>query len=419
MMSLFGTFVALFIQLDINPIILFFFLTAYFLLFDLFVDVTSKNITWIIWWAIFYSVYMSALLFNFDIRSQIQSRQSFLENVINDYPKEGIISSKSEMRAELAVAELNKLLILPEEATYDQEDILAYLVNKLDVDPNLVEVENTNQFTVIGQNKFRRQRSLLVNINDSIFHNPIQNIVWYRKRINSDFRLNLGFSFETSTSKHFPFNYYRSGKILYEGLPLSNDEYNLISNSDDMKIARRSTNYILYRPAAQELLVAKISFGGLIKPIALFSFYFCFIIIIAAAFSIVHRLYQFLPEDWPFNIRGIESLNSKIQISLILVILLSFVIIASITHSFLNSYLTEEKDAFYKNKINSVANALSINSSQAANANELLAIYSNYEEEVENIHDVDLTIRNIIDPRIDYFTYSYFNRHAPFKPYTG
>ena len=417
-MSLVGTFIAVFIRLDINPFILFFFLTAYFLLFDLFVDVKSKNITWIIWWAIFFSVYMAALLFNFDIKSQIQSRQQYLESALHVYPEEDIKKDQVVERSETAVQELRKLLVLPDEATYDQEDILGYLVHKLEVDPNLIEVERANQFNILGQNRFRRSFDLLTQINDSTYHNPIQNIVWYNKRINEDFILNLGFKFPSSKQKPFPFNYYVGNKALHQTLGLSSEELALIKEFDGDRFTKRSTSYILHRPGPDQLLVSKLSFGGLIKPIALFSFLFCFIILLAALFSIIHRLYEFLPEDWPFRISGIESLNSKIQISLILVILLSFVIIASITNSFLNNYLTREKDAFYQNKISSIANALGLNRDQANNKNELLAIHSNYEDDVEKIHNVELRILDIEDTQLDYFTYSYFNRHAPLKPYT-
>ncbi|NNE25896.1 MAG: HAMP domain-containing protein [Saprospiraceae bacterium] len=417
-MSLLGTLIALILRLDINPFILFFFLAAYFLLFDLFVDVKSKNITWIIWWAIFFSVYLAALLFNFDIKSQIQSREQFLESALHVYPIDEIKESNTVQRAERAVEELRKLLILPNEATYDQEDILGYLVNKFDVDPRLIEVEKFNQFNIIGQNSFRRTIDLLSAINDSTFHNPVQNIVWYRKRINSDYTLNLGFKFPSSKTRPHPFNYYVGGEILYQGMALTQEELRSINETEEGRLTKRSTSYVLHRPGPDQLLVSKISFGGLIKPIALFSFLFCFIILLAALFSIVHRIYAFLPEDWPFRISGIESLNAKIQISLILVILLSFIIIASITNSFLKNYLTQEKDAFYQNKISSIANALGLNSDQANDQNELLAIHSNYENDVEQIHNVELNVFDIDDPKLDYFTYSYFNHHAPLKPFT-
>ena len=417
-MALIGTIIAFIIRLDINHVILFFFLSAYFLLFDLFVDVKSKNITWIIWWAIFFSVYLAALLFNFDIKSQIQSRELYLQSALHVYPQEEIKETKTLERAKNAVRELRKLLILPAEANYDERDILGYLENKLDLNPDLIEIENANRFIIIGQNKFHRQLNQLTTINDSTFYNPIQNIVWYRKRVNRRFSMNLGFQFDVTSQRPYPFNYYVGNKLIHQGIDLSSDELALIRNKDDDQFSRHSTSYIVHRPGGDQLLVSKISFSGLIKPIALFSFLFCFIILIAALFSIIHRIYEFLPEDWPFNIRGIESLNSKIQISLILVILLSFIIIASITNSFLNNYLTQEKDAFFRNKISSIANSLSLNSGQASSRNELLAIHSNYEDDVERIHNVELTIRDIDDPLLDYFTYSYFNRHAPLKPYT-
>ncbi len=408
------------IHLELNPFVLFVFLIVYILLYDLFVDVKSKNITWIIWWAIFFAAYLSALFFNYDIKKEVSNRHEFIKTIIKEIPEKKINELKSSSILDSISIVIKDLLTLPPEARYDKSDFDSFIMSKFNLEDISVELYRTNGDALFNNSKYNRIKNYLINWDSRIEYDEINNTIWVEDVIDSSYTSRIAFTLESNNQFDFNFNYYKDDQLLYNEIDLSQEELDIVQNSFQEIIYHKSNAYVKYAPGINQVLVSKKSFSGLIKPIALFSLLFCLIVLLSIFISLSHSFFNFLPEEWPFKFQRFDTLNSKIQISLILVILLSFVIIASITNSFMRKYLSAEKDKYFADKIESLANEIQDNIAVAQTSNEAMAIASNYKSKIEHIHNVDLDIFKLQGNKesTDYFTYTFFTKQEYPPPFT-
>ncbi|NNK89043.1 MAG: hypothetical protein HKO89_00390, partial [Saprospiraceae bacterium] len=412
---------SVFIQLEINPVFLFVFLSLFFLLLDLFVDVMSKNITWVIWWGIFFGIYLSAVFFNFDIKKELEERKEFLENVIHDIPIDSIGAIRNSGIIDSIKNDVANLLTLPPEARYDKDDFDAFIRNKAGKDDISIEIFRDATYAIFKSSEYLKTKNYLLRIDENTEFDEINDIIWFNEILLESYILKIAYPLERdSFPKSFDFNYYRKAKLIHEDLRLTAAELQLLEEDKNDIVYSNSIAYVQNRTDDGKLLVTKKYFLGLVKPVALFSFIFGLIVVLSLLMSFSHSFIQYLPEDWPFKIQKFDSLNSKIQISLIMVILISFLIIAFITNSFLNNHISRDKDRYFRDKIESIANEIQYSIAVAQSSKEAITIARNFRERIENIHNVKMEIYGLERPgrNIDYFTHAYFTKQEEIQPFT-
>lgn len=411
------------LQLDIHPILYGFAMMSFFALLDLFIDIKNKTITWIIWWSIFFGVYCSAVLFNYDIKKDIKSRQDFLKEIFHLPDTDKIAQIKESGIINAISDEVEKLLTLPEEANYDKLDFNIFLSKELNLPDLIVDVFDRTGINIFNNKKPTSHN--LLELEEDIGFDEIKNIVWFYDTISTYHRVHSGIPLTTLNGNHaFPYAYYDQGRALIDDIRLSKPELELVRNSKSNVIYQNSNAYIKHEPSYGKILITKKSFTGLVKPIALFSFLFCSIVILIFLLGFVNYFVGFLPNDWPFKLKNIDYLNSKIQISLILVILFSFFIIAIITSSFLKSFINEKNEVFVKEKLESIAKDLRDKTVVADAKEQTVAIAKNYESQIEYIHNaaLDIFLLKDTDKEGDYFHTAYFSKQKnpkPFSDYTN
>jgi len=410
-----------FLKLDLNPGLLVLFLFCYILLMDLFVDFKSVTITWVIWWGIFYAIYLSVLFFNYDIKKEIKQRQAFLEEVHHNIPTERITALHNEGVSANVVSLVNNLLTLPDGINYDRGDIEAYIAEQLqrtDVQLELFDQKGMSLFDDTPSESVARRK--LLEIDSLTSFDEIYNTIWFKHKIADHKKLYVGIR-DGASKKSFPFafNYIRDKKYIIKQQNTRKSELAQLSKADSDVVYIGSDAYSIYKPSSSRILFSKKSFLGFVKPIALFSLLFSLIILLVISFGVLNYLTKFLPEDWPLFVRNMESLNSKIQLSLIMVILLSFVIIASITSTFLKDYLTKEKDLVVREKIDNLTQELESRAAITTSPTETVQVISNYRKNIEEIHNIDLSIFALSNKAaFDYFTWTYFLKQAEPLAYT-
>ena len=401
-------------KLDLDPIILSLFLFCYILLMDLFVDLRTRTITWVIWWGIFFAFYLAALFFNYDIKKEIQSRYTYLTEVHHETPNRYLQDLDNLKLRETVGQMVNELLVLPEGVQYDKGDLEVYITHQLQRDDIILEIFDEQGASLFEENKYEANSLLnLEAVNKDTWFDEIRNIVWLQYPMENASNIYIGVKGDEGESKApVAFNYYRDGTAIIKGQELHQSEIDLINTSDKSTIFDGAQVYITYRPSPSKLLVSKKSFRGFIKPITLFSFLFSIIVLLIILIGLLDLLFRFLPQDWPLFIQNLESLNSKIQLSLILVILLSFVIIASITSSFLNNYLSKEKKMVTKEKLVNLSRDFEYRSLISSSPSESVEIISNYQKDLEKIHNVQMSVHLIDDQseNLDYFTRVFYTK---------
>lgn len=383
---------------------------------DLFVDVRTRTITWVIWWGIFYAIYLSALFFNYDIKKEIKSRENFLKEVYHNIPTKKIKQLQQSGLSDSIATFVSNLLIQPEGIDYDRADQESYIAQRLGRNDITLELFYKNGESLFDDVSLSAKglKDFLV-IDSLTSYDEIKNVIWLNKKISGDRQIFIGIEDENSVSNFpFDFNYYREGKTIINRQVISKAELKHLSEETEDVTYVGSDVYTVYRPSSGRLLVSKKSYLGLIKPIALFSFLFSIISLLILFISILNLVFKFLPDDWPLFVQDLESLNSKIQISLILVILLSFIIIASITSTFLQDYLSKEKDLVIRDKLENIAKEFESRTKFATSANETVEIISNYRKNIEGIHNVELDIYpiNATSTKLNYFTQMFFQKQS-------
>ena len=193
-----------------------------------------------------------------------------------------------------------------------------------------------------------------------------------------------------------------------------------MKQSDQSIIKNGADIFVTYRPSSSRLLVSKKSFPGFIKPIALFAFLFSILIGMIIILAIARKYLKVLPEDWSLLVQNMQSLNSKIQISLILVIFMSFLIIATITSTYLKAYLDKEKQMVIKEKLENLTQSFADKTNISTSITESVEILTNYERDLEKIHNVELDVFPLYASTtgMNYFTKIYFSKQSNPGPFT-
>lgn len=409
-----------FLKLDVNSALLAGFLFLWILLFDLFTDVKQKNITWLMWWAIFLSVYMSALFFNFYIKKEIAGRSAFLAEAIKEKPENELRAMAMSSDITALDTLLSDLLSETTGIRLDKTDFIDYLSTQINVPiADLMIIDSTGAGIFMDNEDLNLPISLVA-IDSAIAYDPIRHSAWFSRSLAQGYAYLIEVQDPLdSRSQEYPFNYYSEGKAIHTDLSIPNKTLAILKASDKTYLFKDSNVYVKWEHNGH-LLVTRKSFDSIIKPIALFSLLFCMVIIFGLVISLINIWFDILPKEWPFVLQRADSLNSRIQISLILVILLSFVIIALITNSFLNNFLDNEKEKYFRDKIVSITNDIKYQTDIANSKNEMIAIAANFTDKISMIHDVDIKIVPLdsISTNENFFNYAYFRKNNEHNAYT-
>ena len=397
-------------QMELNVFFTFLFFMSFFLLLDLFLDVKSKSITWIIWWGIFFGVYLSSLFFNYDIKKEITERSQLLKQSFIDVPKTQIDSLVvSGNLAEIGQS-LSELLILPDEANYDKLDIISYLKKKhgeQNIRIDILHKTGKNYFNELGD------ISLFDKQNDNYLFDNIENILWHVHQHQDSLTLYTGVVLTPSQLNSIPYLYIKGNKSQNQNLLISKSELDHLLKIEESHYFSNSNAYIKYKISEDSYIISKKSFKSIVKPVALFSFLFSVIIILVIIIGFIGHWISFISNTWPYTFKGAESLNSKIQIALILVILLSFILIAFITSSFLKSFIDNKNESYLTEQLETLSRDINSRVGLANSAEEAYAIGTNYKSYIENIHNVNLSFNALsaIEFQQEYFPYAYFSKY--------
>jgi len=391
----------------------FLFSSCFFILIDLFIDIEKKSITWVIWWAIFFSTYLAALFFNYDIQRQISQRQLFLEELFTDTLPDHT-SYKTQLNSVLD--SLGYLVANPEVERYDISDLDYYFENRLDnkrIKIDIIDNQGQSVFDNWNEKEFFQQPD------SQSYFNPIDNYVWLKRNYTDSLQLIAGLQLKKPRELFFPFIIIKDHKVFNFALSPEREEILFMKSMDNEIQSQDAKVYIRYSHQDVNAYCTK-EFESLVKPIALFSLLFTCIIFIFIIIGIASKYSHVIPEAWPVQMDQFDSLNGRIQTALILVILLSFVLIAAITSSFLDSFIDSKNNRFIEDKIESLTRDLNDRLQVANSAREAITIANNYKEDLQSKHNTSLNFYNFnqLDLESDYFAYAYFKKQELAKAFT-
>ena len=201
----------------------------------------------------------------------------------------------------------------------------------------------------------------------------------------------------TSAEANMPSEYrvaiYQNGDLISTNAPETYPTV-LPSNYDietqDEVIEEGRSSLVLHRDDHHIIIGKKLM--GMIKPISLFSYIFGLFLVLVIVFAAINTAIPFLPFHLNLKIANTKSLRTKIQLSVVSVILASFIIIAIITVFYFRNSAEDNQISQMNSKLNAIVQYVNIQ----ASARDADWIYSdNLEMEIINmsrIHEANIQL---------------------------
>ena len=391
------------------------FVVAYSLIIDAYAENQDKRITYLLWWMIMFSVFLSIILFSFGLKKDIIERSAF----IDDYyakPDERIIQTMLDVQDSLLAKNVYKSIAsLDNNAKLDKKDLYQFMFNQtehtitdsIDID---IELFDKNTGLTVFSNYFAdfyKLNETYINahkVNRQVYHNPFEGKYITRLEIIRPFPVNASWYLfiiaqhavaqktPAHNAQHFSYAVFSRDQMIEK-----NDNYKRAPDLSTIASVQHDTilngySMVVSMPSEQYKIVSWKKISGLIKPISLFSFIFIWSGIIIFILTIFNTRYGFLPANLNLKFGSRSSLKTKIQLAIIILIVVTFLIIGSITAIYFKNLI--EVNQITKNKEETVTIIHNIRSSiQNLADDEYAANYlSTKLNELSYIHDKELSL---------------------------
>ncbi|HRX29859.1 MAG TPA: HAMP domain-containing sensor histidine kinase [Saprospiraceae bacterium] len=387
------------------------FLLSFFLILELFVESSIRNITSMLWWLILFSAFISINLFYLGLQNDIKYRSQILNKLYhqpNDQESKNIQRIAKKFIDKDIIYSLSQLEYPARLQKSDFEEFVFDLSHNLlkNTDWKIQDVEVFNEVgESIFVNNYPDYQSFVQRINLS---SRIDKLVLYDHFSDSYI---LEYSIENSSFDSAPFkliiilsrkntvtdvdesiNYVviRDGVIVKSQLDVNSASISVNPLKINNNTIISDISFVVKPLPNGQKIVSFRKIAGLIKPISFFSFIFTLGAVILALITYLNTKFRFLPRDIDIKYFAKTSLRSKIQLTIILLIVFSFIIIGFITAIYFKTvFETNQKNTRTKEIatiVSSIQN-FSQGSSDIAGANE---ITKNKIAAITSLHNVSI-----------------------------
>lgn len=325
-------------------------LSSYTLFFDLFLDTKRLTITWCIWWIIIIGAFLSLLIFN---RINLQQDQFTLQTLANSYhkPTAKQIQHIIDQKQRIDSLQLEKISTIPDPFKIASFDIEEFYKDKLNSIKSSLQYDFSHFYCFDSKNKSLIEDSeyLLtevksitersVEIQSGILYDPFSKAISYKYTLDNDkhpdspFTLFIVFTKVHNKKTNTDYQLY-FGNEAYKKLAIGYPQTFDFSSSDQITLAKGKKFISASFPNGFNALSAR-DITDLIKPISLFSYLFVLLVMLTGLLLGLNSIFQFLPKEFTTDF-FFNSLQNKLQITIILLIILSFIFIGIVTIFYFN-----------------------------------------------------------------------------------
>jgi signal transduction histidine kinase len=355
------------------------FVAAYTLVIDAYTENNDKKITYLIWWMVLFSGFLAVTLFYFGLEKDISERDAFLKSYYSE-PNTRIVSEIESLQQRWITQDIfTKISTLEVNSKLDADDMYGYMIDSMgyfESDSFKVKIElfNKNTGTTLFKNHFADFYKLNLSyknakrIGKNVYFNPFENKYIVRFEIarttpvNGSWYLFLTISdkklkpVETEFSQKYGFAIFNKGNLVEKSETYSgNPDFETISKISETNIMG-GYSFVVYNPSEQYRLISWKKVSGLIKPISLFSFIFTIGGFVILILSWLNTRFEFLPKNLDMKFGEKSSLKTKIQLSIIVLILFTFLIIGAITGIYFRNLIQAQQNIRHQEETLSVVN---------------------------------------------------------------
>ena len=334
-------FISLF-NLDLDMIRFSLFIIFYLVLFDIFVHNRLNNLAWLVVWIVIMSIFSSTMIYKFNTDKDIATRKAYalaLSEETDGKAEEQIKSLKDKLNFHfnnIAYQSLSEKITLADKLTYDFFTENTYLYNNYTY--NLQAVSKTEEITNQTLNKrgsFDYHFGCAKKLNaDSLIQVNIIRAEREQSKVYTELMQSLPFKgmdkleqYDYAIYKNYK-NKYRTA--MYYGEVLNPESIANKKDTYEVKNEDMHSEVIYYGGKGDCVFISKKT-DGWIKPISLFSYLFALLIILILFIGFLNILTSFIPKSLSFSVIRKPSLKNRIQLSVISIIIISFIIIGLVT----------------------------------------------------------------------------------------
>ena len=394
-------------------LLLYLFIVAFFVMIDLFVDTQRKNITWVIWWIMIMSGFLSVTIFYIGLTKSTAKRNSFTKSFFSSPVTDHLALVKSLDSLIRGSDLINQFANPPYSGIkYDEADVLHYMGllaqnSQLDLSSYHIDLYGFDAYenSIFNQNfAFKSQVEQLINESESyssfVYYQPYKCQYFLKYEIVDTLELS------TSTDLYIQVTPNAAIKTGFDGL---NQDFNYTVYKNDQPIfSQWPENYRLDSRFLLSLYSNRQSLRGveihgqtyndftvisyrkvasLIKPVSLFSYLFTLFGLMLIVIALVNSRYRFMRYPLSLQFSDKSSLRTKIQLVVIILILFAFLLIGVLTAYYFNNVIQSthlksitEQTTSLINNVESVAQSggdnMAVLSITRARLDELAAIHN-------------------------------------------
>lgn len=389
------------------------FILSYTLILDAYIESRDKKITYLIWWLIMFSGYLAVILFYFGIKKDVLERTVFLDHYYAE-SDDKVVQDMVTLQDSLIQRDVfNKIASLEATSKLDMKDLYEFMFNNLPASNEnydvFIELFDRNTGATLFNNHFADYYKLnqsFINarqVGRQVYHNPFEdkyitrleilrtssNASWYVFIIYQHRSANKNV---TLWQQKYGFSVFSKGKLIekYDNNQASPDLSQLLNI--DANILLSGYSFVISKPSDQYKIISWKKVSGLIKPISLFSFIFTLSGILLLLLSLINTKFDFLPNNLSLKFGARSSLKTKIQLSIILLILVTFLIIGAITGLYFKNLIEANQTIKHKEETSSISNNIRSDIQNLVDDEYALTFLNSKLKELSFIHDKDLSL---------------------------
>jgi two-component system, NtrC family, nitrogen regulation sensor histidine kinase NtrY len=401
------------------------FIGSYILIMDAYVETTVPKITYLIWWLILYSAFLSIHIYAFGIQKDIDNRTSFAQNFYSKHSPDVVKHLESVQDTLINRGIFTKIASLDFPLKLDFNDLDQYLTIDA-IDKKFALSRQIELYDDNGQGLFSNRFSdypkttqlfsQSQRVGKYVFYNPYENKyivrleispssmerVWRLFLIYIDLNDLAGMLKNGEKSK---FNYaIFNNKALIES---NNMGLNTLIKPEQLESVNASHiangySYIVHQISDVDKIVTYKRAAGLIKPISLFSFVLTLTGLITLILSTINTRFYLLPAHMLLKFGPRSSLKTKIQLAIIFLILFTFVVIGMITTYYFKNLIEAGQDTRHRESTIQIADSIAHDMSSIDNEVSAMAFIQSkintyahrYNKEI-NIYDTNGIARTV------------------------
>lgn len=356
-----------FTQLQLPIYILLLVLLLLALLFDIFIEIKSPTLGWLVIWVIFFSAFATVALFKFNKDKEYYEKLSIIERL--EHPDDTVLYHKFSnavlhLKNTKSLHQLFNEALASGNADKGREAInMALSKEPYILDYYIVDFLVTNNDSVLVASRTGLRNTLrnlspkwveypnfLIADNPDYFHSYLLKIYWQgsqfkpspvvnffvRKRtiVPSSSVAERGNFMQIENIDKYDYAIYQRGQLVESQgrmYPDIIDQEELLGNKTLKEINSKKRGELVSAVSKDTVIIVGKELMGIIKPISLFSMLFVLLILLAILLSLINSRINILPRQLPMFFSNRFNLRQRIEYSILLVILTSFGIIAWIT----------------------------------------------------------------------------------------